>query len=110
MEQTVSWTKDALQVDSLRIFGAFPLHILPAKIRRAEKKLPDWPIEFSRIAAYPPVQVIAFFRSLPKGKEAHVSGLVVAWHQESREKIPDAEAEQQLKTLPWDKLALDFEI
>lgn len=110
MEETLSWTKDNLLEDSRRIFGAFPLHILPAKIRRAEKRLPDWPIEFSRIAAYPPVQVAAFFVSSPIDKKMHLSGLVVAWHQDSLEGIPDPEVEQQLKALPWDRLALDFEI
>jgi hypothetical protein len=92
------------------IFGKFPVHVLSSPIKRLEVKNPLTPPDVLRLALLPKVEVAAFFVSSPvKDPEMQASGLIVVWHQNSRDTIPCPDSMNKLLGLDWAALARDFE-
>jgi hypothetical protein len=74
-----------------------------------------WPIHIVRPVRqpgeidFPPVRVMAFFTSHPMQEEMHLSSLVLVWFQREQFPVPDEAGRAALKSVDWERLALDYE-
>jgi hypothetical protein len=108
---TDEWNQDLLSalLQSLpKIFGDWPIHIIPSETKRREEK------SFfgrKRIASFmPPLQFAAFFVCYqPVKPEMHASGLVIAWHEWSPTPFMSPDTRAQVEKIHWEDYAKDFE-
>ena len=84
-----------IENEAKQLFGDWPLHIVH-------------PVRESGEIDYPSVRMTAFFTSSPVDRRMDLSSLIVAWFQNSQHPIPDRDASETLRALPWERLAVDY--
>ncbi|MFI8003302.1 hypothetical protein [Streptomyces sp. NPDC086010] len=93
-----------------RAFSFAPVHPVPPSIEYPDQAAGA----FGPVEVLPSVACIGVFGSAPVDPELdsvlHRSALVVAWFQTTTD-VPSGEnADPSLRRVPWDELALDFEL
>ena len=87
---------EGLPHEARRLFGEWPVHVIPPDLSPGE-------------IAFPPVRLIASFISGPTRREMHLSSLVAVWFQHEQFPVPGHAARAALVAMDWERLALDYE-
>jgi hypothetical protein len=90
-----------------RIFGDWPIHIIPPGMKRKEESFAGR----KRIASFmPPLEFAAFFICYqPVNPKMHASGLVIVWHEWSPTPFMSPDTRAQVEKIRWEDYAKDFE-
>ena len=86
----------ALPHEARRLFGEWPVHVIPPELSPGD-------------IAFPAVRIIASFTSGPTRPEMHLSSLVAVWFQHEQFPVPGDAARAALVAMDWERLALDYE-